>query len=630
MIRFVESPLRSPRVAAIVSGAIGALVYANALDNGFAYDDVHIILNNESMRTIPGVMHALTEPYWPGESGRELGLWRPGTTMLLGLQYAGWGTNPVLYHLLNVLLHAATAGVLVLVLSNVIPLVGALAGGLLFAVHPLHSEAVANVVGVAELGAGLAYLLVCWFHVRGGVRTSWQAAATAALGYAVAFSFKESAVTLPAALFLLDASRSDLRVRDLRAYMMGRWRLYLLLGVVGGGALAMRKMVLGSVASPLPPLGAGLLDQVPRIWTLAEVWSHYVRLLVFPLDLSADYAPAVIPIRLGWGLSNGVGAGLALVVLALALVAWRRGPLSPSSSTPRAVGLGVVWFVVTVLPVSNVVFISGVLLAERALYVPSIGVSIAFGWFVVWLLRPGLGPGRRVAAVVSVALVVALMGARTWVRTPTWKNNDTVFSALIGDYPHSGRSQWLLGDLFFRDGAPERGVGAYREAVRVLGAEYSLLTDLGVWFIKFERYEAAVRILSTAHTFYPSFSRAPGLLAFAYLGLREPDEAARYAEIAVSLSPEHMVWHDALVVALEASGRRGEAIEARMDAISRGGRARWRQWLSLAELQAAAGNRGEAFQALDSADARARTRGERRQVDSLRAVLLGTRGGGGG
>src|SRR5690606_15099747 len=132
--------------------------------------------------------------------------------------------------------------------------------------------------------------------------------------------------------------------------------------------------VLGALADPVGPMGADVLAEIPRIWTLGEVWVHYVRLWVFPLDLSADYAPNVIPISFGWNATNVVGVALALAILALAWASWRTRALARGEESPRAFGFAVVWFVIAISPIANILFLSGVLLAERTLYLPSVGL----------------------------------------------------------------------------------------------------------------------------------------------------------------------------------------------------------------------------------------------------------------
>jgi tetratricopeptide (TPR) repeat protein len=617
-MRLLDSPLRSLRAAAVLAGALAALAYANSLTNEFAYDDVHIITENMGIQSLDSLPGALAAPYWPGRYGEQLGLWRPTTTLVLGLQYAVAGENPTPYHVVNVLAHALATALVVLVLAELLSLPAAFAGGLLFAVHPVHVEAVANVIGIAEVLPAVFYLLACLLHLRGPKETTWGRALALGALYALAFGGKESAVTLPGALFLLDAARGRLGFAELGAYLRERWRAYAVLATVAAALLWTRLLVLGSIAHPFGPLGADLLEEIPRIWTLADIWSHYVRLLVFPLDLSADYSPNVIPVSLGWNAANLVGLALALAILTGALAAWRRGALAPGSDSARAAAFGVVWFVVTVSPVSNVLFLTGVLLAERTLYLPSVGFVAAAGWLVVRVARE-----RRRVACGALALAVALMGWRTWERNPTWRDNVTVFGTMIEDYPHSGRSQWVLGDLFFQKGNPKQGLVSYRAAINILGPHYQLITEISKKLIGAEYYDAAERLLLYSWREYPEFSVAPGLLAVIASERGDATATERYCRAALALDDDDAVRHHLLAWALASQERWDEAAQARKGAIAQGEGDYWQQWISLAYLQAYAGDTVAARAALDSARVKAVTRSGRRQVDSLGAALLG-------
>ncbi|NIP96228.1 MAG: hypothetical protein GWO24_23475, partial [Akkermansiaceae bacterium] len=222
------------------------------------------------------------------------------------------------------------------------------------------------------------------------------------------------------------------------------WQVYGALAATAALILAARKAVLGSLAHPLAPFGADILEQVPRIWTVAGIWPHYVRLLVFPYDLSVDYAPSVVRIFLGWNPTNLLGVGLVIAVLLMALWSWRSSAPKAGGIAPRAAAFGVVWFVITISTVSNVTFLSGVLLAERTFYLPSVGFAVIVGWIVSFI--HGERPG---AAAILVATVVVLMSVRTVTRNPVWKDNLTVFNSLLRDHPESGRAQWALGDVLF-------------------------------------------------------------------------------------------------------------------------------------------------------------------------------------
>ncbi len=616
-MKLFESPLCSARVAAVMAAALAALVYANSLRNDFAYDDVHIVQENPDIRSLGTLPRALAEPYWPGEFAKQLGLWRPTTTAIVGLEYAVAGEDPLLYHLVNVVVHALTTAIVVLVLAELMSLTAAFIGGLVFAVHPVHVEAVANVVGIAELLPAALCLVAVLIHLRGPDRTGWGRALAIGGLFAVAFGAKESAVTLPGVLFLVDAARRRIGFGDLPDYVRRRWRPYLVMVVVSAVMLSIRFRILGSVAHPFAPLGAELLQEIPRIWTLPEVWSHYVRLLIFPMDLSADYSPNVIPISLGWRAANLVGVVLALGILLGALVAWRRPEMGRGRTTARAVAFGVVWFMITISPVSNVFFLSGVLLAERNLYLPSIGFAAAFGWLVLRLARE-----RPRMSWVLVVAAVSLMSWRTWTRNPTWRDNTTVFGRMIADYPHSGRSQWVLGGLFFQRGRPEQGLVSYRAAINILGAHYPLIVEISRELMAAEYYHGAERLLLQAWREHPEIPSAPTLLAVVYSEEGKAEETERFCRIALALDDTRAVPHHLLAWALAEQGRWQEAAEARRGAIVHGESGYWQQWVSLAYLRHQAGDTAGVKAALDSALIRARSSYALRQVDSLRAEFL--------
>ena len=617
-MKLLPQPLLTRRTAAIFAGALASLVYANSLLNDLAYDDIHIISENagiQSLETLPG---ALADPYWPGPYGKELGLWRPTTTVYLGLVYAVAGENPAPYHVANVVANGVVTGLLVVLLAELMTLGAAFAAGLVFALHPLHVEAVANVIGVAELMACGFVLLACLLHLRRGERSAWGTSLAIGGLYALAFGAKEIAVTLPGVVFLLDAARARLGFAELPGYVARRWRVYLVMALVAAALLLVRLRILGSVASPFAPLGADLLTEIPRIWTLAETWSHYVRLWVFPMDLSADYSPNVIPISTGWNAGNLVGLVLALVILVGTLVAWRRPALERGKLSARMAAFGVLWFVITMSPVSNVFFLSGVLLAERNLYLPSVGLAAATGWLFARFARE-----RPRGAWVVLALVLTLSAWRTWTRNPVWRDNLTVFGRMIADYPHSGRSQWVLGDLFYQQGRVSEALVSYRAAINLLGPHYRVVSEIGRKLIGADRHEAAERLLLPLWREHPEFATAPGLLAIIYSEWRMPEETERFARASLAVYGEDAISHHLLAWALVEQGRFDEAAVARRAAIAHGEGDSWQQWVSLAALEAHRGDTVSAAAALDSAALKTRTRASRRQLDSLRIELLG-------
>lgn len=614
------SPFRSLRVALAVVGVLAVAVHVNTLLNDFAYDDRPVIVDNEDLHTLGTLPGTLVEPYWPNKYGRELGLWRPVTTGLFGLQWVVWGERPMPFHLLNVLVHVAVTMLGVVVLAELVPLGTAFVAGAIFAVHPVHVEAVANVVGLAELFSTLAFLLACFVFLRArdtlGVRDTLVILAL----FALAFLTKESAVTLPGVLFLLDMVRRDRSAPGVLSYFRTRAVLYGGMILVVGLVLYGRLLVLGSVASPFGPLGAALLEhRVPRIWTVASTWPHYFRLLFFPADLSVDYSPAVIPLSYGWDASNLLGAGLVFSTLAIALALARQPTLSPDRSTARTLTFGILWFVITISPVSNVIFLSGVLLAERTFYLPSLGFAVAAAWTAGALYRD-----RPRVAVAGVVLALVLMSGRTFTRNTAWRDNITVFNTLLIEHPESGRAQWLLGDAHYIVGDTVTGLKAYSAAISLLNGAYPLLVEVGGRLVNSGDVRTATVLLEQAWRDRPGRGVAPRLLAQIYIDQGRFEEAERAARAAVEFSlGEDGVSNHLLSQALAALERWPESVEARIKTIEAGEGDQWMQWYWLALGYAAAGDTAQALMALDTARTRNVPEVGVRQIDSLGATYLG-------
>lgn len=614
----LESPLRDVRTAGVLVGAVAGLIYLNALGNGFAYDDLHIVRDNaaiQSWATLPG---ALVVPYWPGDYGTELGLWRPVSTAFYGIQHILSGGSTVVFHAVNVLAHVGVSLLVLALLRLLLSAPAAFAGALVFAVHPVHTEAVANVVGFSELISTAAIVAALIVHIRGGPRSSWRTALLVGVLYAIGFGSKESAVTLPGLVLLVDAARSRLGFGELPRYLADRWRVYVVMFVVSMLLLWGRFQVLGSIAAPFAPLGGDMLYEIPRIWTLGEVWVHYVRLWVFPLDLSSDYSPGVIPISIGWRIDNALGIGLALLFLGLALYAWRRPSLEAGRDTSKAAAFGGVWFLIAISPISNTVFLSGVLLAERTLYLPSVGLAAATGWLVVRIAQD-----RRKVAWIGLTVAVLASSVRVWTRNPTWYDNATMLTVLIRDYPQSGRSQWVLGDVLVLRGRVSEGLRSYRAAISLLGTHYQLVTEISKRLMDEEHYRAAEVLLRFAADDSPQYPLAHGLLALIRAEHGDAEAAEALARTSLELEDQDPTRHHLLAWALASQGRMEEAAEARARGLEQGRAVFWQQYVYEAYSKRAAGDSIGAYAAVDTAWSRVYTDIGRATLDSVRVSEFG-------
>ena len=620
-MRTWDSPLRSVRSAAFLAGAAAVLLSVNSVLNDFAFDDLLIIIGNTPMQDLGTLPEALVSPYWPNEYGRDLGLWRPVATALYGIQWALWGENPAMFHIVNVLLHGVVTALVVLVLAELAPLALAFVAGLLFAVHPVHVEAVANVVGLAEIFSSAFYLGTCLVFLRAGKRITLLRGAVITLFFVFAFLTKESAVTLPGVLFLLDGARANVGFKEAVSYVRHRGAIYSSLTASAVLILIARYAVLGSVASPLAPLGAALLqDDVPRIWTVASTWPHYFRLLFFPLDLSADYSPSVIPLAFDWTANATLGALLLLGTLGLALRLWGTRTLRVDRTPPRLFSFGVLWLVITLSPVSNVLFLSGVLLAERTFYLPSVGFVALLAWIGVELHKE-----RRRVAEGALILVLVLMSVRTVTRNATWRTNFVVFDTLVREHPESGRAQWIVGDAQHMAGNRAAGNGAYRIAISLLHGSYPALVEVGIRLLANGQTDPAKALLLRAWDEHPDRGIAPQLLAGIYHAERDYPAAIEAAQAAIGYyGSQDPLSNHLLATSLAAEGRWEESVQARRQTIEAGEGHRWQQWFWLAEAYATAGDTARALESLDSARTKVRLPDELGQIYRFEIVLRGS------
>jgi hypothetical protein len=486
------------------AGALALLVALPSLLNGFVYDDVPAIVTNPVVST--GDLATIwTSPYWP------LGLlYRPLTIQLFALEWQAGGGSPLLFHLMNILLYVAGAVLVTRIARRWLPPVGALAAGLLFAVHPVHVEAVANGVGQSELLAALFLLIavdiyMIWRDDPAGFTGPRRAALAACYGLAIAA--KETGYILPGLLLAVELLGGE---PGARARLRRAGSVLLVLGSVALAGLLIRVILFGGLAGETPQVPLRGLGPLARAVAMLAVVPHWARLLMFPLQLQAHYGPPGIPVTTTLTASHLLG--LAILAGSLGLGAWaaRRAP-------PAATGLA--WMAIALLPVSNLAAGTGILLAERTLLLPSVGFVLVAGWGVAaGVERVRTASGRATLQTV-LALVLLGLGLRFAARTRVWHDQDGFFTALERDAPRSYRAQLTAGIHY-------KGKRRYADAERVFQRAWSLYRgDPAV----FEEYGQLYRVQGRCDRGLPIFAEGVE---------RHPDETvvrARLIECALAV-----------------------------------------------------------------------------------------------
>jgi tetratricopeptide (TPR) repeat protein len=511
------TPTRPLRWQVVVLAAVAAITYANSLSGPFILDDQATIVQNTQIRDLARLGDVLA----PAPDSPIAG--RPLASASFALNYAIHGLDVRGYHLLNIALHAGCAVLVFLVLRRTLGLPhvpGAIAlsssqapfgAALLWAVHPLNSEAVNYLSQRTELLMGLLYLLTLYAAIRAaGARAparsdrsgKWTLIAVAAC--AAGMASKESMITAPLVVALYD-----------RVFLFDSWP----------SALAARKTLYAGLASTWI-LAAALMSGGPRsavvgfatgispwvyLLNQAQMITEYLSLALWPDSLVVFY---------GWPVSRTFGEVAPYFVLvaglaAATIVAWWRWP--------RLGFLGA-WFFITLAPASSIVPIATEVGAERRMYLPLIAVIVlvvlALAAFVTLLARAfAMPPASRAArALASTPLVIAIVAAAalaavTVARNGEYQDRLTLARTIVERRP-TGVAHHILAEQLIEAGRRDEALPHLREAVAKGNsrAEYllgRLLIDRGSHAEGAAHLEAFIRTSEVSSRLVPRWLEPP-------------------------------------------------------------------------------------------------------------------------
>ncbi len=573
----------SARALALVA-VLATAVFSNSLKNGFAYDDQGIVVQNPVV-TDGDAWAALGEPYWAGEAGVGR-LYRPVVQAAFASQWKAFDGDARGFHIVNLALHAAVSVLVGLLCGHLVGAMGgessgrrrviaSLVGGGLFAVHPVHVEAVSNVVGQAELWSAFGVLAAILVHIETREADfAPRLLGTLGIGalFGLAFGAKEIAVVLPILLLLVEAGkpREGTRLFDRLVLQFPR---ILLLGAVGAFLLVARYSVLGALAGEDVTAVLAGLGPSERLAHVLPLWTEYVRLLVWPVSLAADYDPGVI-------FSASGPSAMQTAVGGVVLAGWVGGAVWLWSRS-RATALGLAWFLLAILPVSNLLFATGSLMAERTLYLPSVGLSIVVASVVASTSTAPLRARRLTAALAGLVLVG--LSVRSFVRTPTWESSFTVMQTLVRDHPTSWRAHKARAEGLVNVGRLDEAAAAYRSGVEALPTRFDMVAATGAFLKEQRRLDEARPYLERAVAIQPERPSPWVLLAELELLEGRFREAHEVATRGIASAVESAELWGVLSEAYVGGGLLPAAIRAREAALAR--RPEWPEgWRRLGEL----------------------------------------------
>lgn len=549
-------PAKQKSVHCIFLFLLSFFLYASSLQNGYVLDDsLFITGNNFTLKGLSGIKEIWTSDAFVGAHGKafdlEGGRYRPLAITMFAIEYELFGLNPFYGHLINVILYALTAVLLYLFLSKLllhnawIPLLASV----LFAVHPIHTEVVANIKSRDEILALLFLLLSFYFLISKPVmdlkpkqknskpgRNLFlpSGAIIGGLFYFLSLLSKENTITalaiIPVLLFVF--RNSNIRKIALNtAPFIASAVIYLLLRAKFAGMFGERA---AANVMDSPYLFAGFWQKYASI---IFVCGKYLWMLFLPHPLSYDYSFNAIPLK---NFSDYKVILSLAAYAAITLFSVKEVFMPPSAGYRKVIAFGAFFYLVTFSIVSNFFFNIGAPMGERFSYLPSIGFCIAMAGIISIILKIETQKAfsYKLKFLLPLILIVPAASYATIQRNKAWKDNFTLYKTDLGTVPNSARAQLFYGIEMLNKHYKTKNtnelllaIGAMETACRINPDFYHAFYNLGLAYQANDDHQKAVKSFERVLQIEPKHINSHYYLGMSYgKGFNQFDKAIEFIE----------------------------------------------------------------------------------------------------
>ena len=470
---------------AVLIAVTGIIVFANTFRNGFVYDDKAFIVDNKSIRELRNIPDFFISA--PSFSARgDFSIYRPLVTVSFALDYQLWKQNPFGYHILNILFHILCGlmvfRVLKLLIKEELP---AFFGALLFITNPIQVEAVSWIAGRGNAICLFLCLLSFYYFACSGNRSDKEKRKKlwiAVIIYVVALLTKEMAICFPLLLVAYDflmfpSNWSKLIYRKKNDFSF--IKDYIPFIIVSVLYILLRYFATGKM-SQTAYWGGGI---IPTLLTMAKVFYYYVKLIILPFNLNVDHD---IPVSFSI-LDPFVLFSFCFIFASLfiSLKIYRYSKLAT---------LGMFWFVIALLPVSNIVPIQA-LIAERFLYMPSVGYSMVFAVLISRLTAKVRFKNTAVFLMIAVVFCFSILTIK---RNGVWKSDYTLWSKTLNSSGNNFKALTSLAIHYAEKEDYEKAIELYIKSIKA-NPNYAVThNNLGNTYQKTGKYQDAINEYDTA------------------------------------------------------------------------------------------------------------------------------------
>lgn len=504
--------MNKKRLQYILVFAISFLVYANTINHSFVLDDDVVFLQNQFVQKgIKGIPDIVSHGFLYGFNQRNDQSYRPVVLIFYAIEKSIFGNDPTTFHLLNMLYYALLCFLLFKLLKALFQEEdGWLAFGatILFAVHPVHTEVVANIKGRDDILHATFLILSFITALKYVDLKEKKYLFYSLLTFFLALLCKEMAVTYMALLPLTLWTFRSVQLKqifDTLAYYFAPFALYFIL----------RNIILDTLAfdEEMTVINNGLAaaESYPeQLATTFLIFGKYISLLFFPHPLSWDYSFPQFPIV---SFSDPIVLLIVAILLGLTIFSLLR------IKSKDKIAYSFLFFVISFSVVSNFFILIGATLGERFLFFPSIAFCIFMVVLIDKLIKKAIQHKAKGLKVywILLAIICIPLSLKTWDRNKDWENNETLFTSGIEATPNSSRAVSAYASVL-----RERGEAATNPAHRQQNLEQAL-----------EWYQKSINL-------YDGNADAYYNLGVTFMTLNQEGNALNSFKHAVSLQAKHI------------------------------------------------------------------------------------------
>ena len=574
VVEKTKQPGRSSRVLpCILLCIVSFLLYANTLQNGFALDDVMVLKENTIVQQgTKGIPELLATPHMHGYSFFPQDTYRPLPLVMLAVGYQYFGMNAGPFHWLNILLYAACVIMLFLFLDRFFEgkkTSVAFVASLIFALHPIHTEVVANIKSCDELlcffFGFLSLNLFMVFMKQGKLIQLLFGTASLFLAYLS----KETVVGLVPVIFLLFFFYADQDKKRALFISAGSVLATIIFVVIRAHVLSEYN---ANQASDSIEMLAVAPTAAVKVATEIMIMGKYLLLLFVPYPLLCTYGGNTVPY------SGFASIGTWVSLLAYAGITWVAvSRFLKNKKDPWA--FGIFFYLCTIFLFSNTVFLIAGTMGERLLFFASVGFCIVFALGIEKLggaISEDVFSLLKMPKVLSILIPLTMVfGGMTLARNKDWTDNYTLYNVDVVKAPHSAMLNYYLGlelettvaNANEKDSAKLGEVR--RDGLKYLAKAIGLSHDfadahatLGNTYIMLSQFDSAEVHEKRALAIAPGNEKTVNNLAYIYYRERKFPESLELSRQAITINPHYSNPHTNMARCYFEIGKNDSAVHA--------------------------------------------------------------------